>query len=231
MSAPKDVVTVILAAFEQDRDINVHEYPIHVSYRGTLRLEGQVKNIIAKRKARRIAMQLSGLSNVEDLLLLRSGERREGKALQNAVADALAAEPAFRDIRVFASSATPPAGQWINVTTEGRVVRLEGQVGSLSHRRLAEVIAWWVPGSCDVHNHLRVQPAEQDNDDEISDAIRMVLEKDPLLHAENIRPVTVNRTVTLNGNVHDAEQRRMAVYDCWYVPGVHDVQDQLHVLQ
>lgn len=231
MSAHQDVVTAVLAAFEKDGDINLHEYPIRVSFHEILRLEGQVENIIAKRKARRIALQLSGLSSLEDHLRLHPGERREGKALQDAMVEALATEPAFRDIRIYASPATPTTGQWIKVTVEACVVRLDGQIGSLSHRRLAEVIAWWVPGSCDVHNHLRVQPAEQDNDDEISDAILMVLEKDPLLHAENIHAVTVNRIVTLNGYVHGQEQRRMAVYDCWYVPGVHDVQDHLRVLQ
>ncbi|MGH8378015.1 MAG: BON domain-containing protein [Gammaproteobacteria bacterium] len=227
-----ELVAALLAAFEKDRDINLHEYPIHVTYHTTLRLEGQVANIIAKRKARRIAQQLSGLSSIEDLLRLRPGEQRNGKALQAAALDALAQEPAFRDIRVYAAqTAEPTVEQWIGITTDGCVVRLDGQVGSLSHRRLAEVIAWWVPGSCDVHNHLRVQPAEQDNDDEISDAIRLVLEKDPMLHAEDIRANVHNRVATLEGYAHSPEQRRMAVYDCWYVPGVHDVQDHLRVLQ
>ena len=139
-------------------------------------------------------------------------------------------EPAFRDIRVYAGPATPAGAQWIMVSTVGCEVRLDGQVGSLSHRRLAEVIAWWIPGSCNIHNHLRVHPAEADNDDEISDVIRMVLEKDPLLHAENIHATTSQRTVVLDGYVHGEEQRRMAIYDCWYVPGVHDVRDRLRVL-
>ncbi|MGB9430101.1 MAG: BON domain-containing protein [Gammaproteobacteria bacterium] len=232
MQAQKDLITTVLAAFEKDGDINLHEYPIHVSFNTTLRLEGQVANIIAKRKARRIALHLSGLPTIEDHLRLRPGEHRTGKALQDAMVEALALEPAFRDIRVYAAqSAAVSSGQWIGATADGCVARLDGQVGSLSHRRLAEVIAWWVPGSCDVHNHLRVQPAEQDNDDEITDAVRLVLEKDPLLHAENITAATSARTVTLNGYVHGPEQRRMAVYDCWYVPGVHDVHDRLRLLQ
>lgn len=232
MQAQKELIAALLAAFAQDGDINLHEYPIHITYNNALRLEGEVANIIAKRKARRIALQLSGLSNIEDHLRLHPGEHRSGKALRDAAVNALAQEPAFRDIRVYADHAAPPGTeQWISTSTEGCVVRLDGQVGSLSHRRLAEVIAWWVPGSCDVHNHLRVRPAEQDNDDEISDAIRMVLEKDPLLHAESITANIQHRIVTLEGYVHSPEQRRMAVYDCWYVPGVHDVHDHLRILQ
>lgn len=226
----KDLVAALLAALEQDPDINLHESPIHVTYHDSLRLEGEVANIIVKRKARRIAMQLSGLTDIEDHLKLRPGERRTGKALLDAVVGALSQEPAFRDIAVRPGAVTErgPGGR-IGVEVQGCVVRLDGQVGSLSHRRLAEVIAWWVPGSCDVHNHVRVQPAEKDNDDEISDAVRMVLEKDPLLHAETLGVHTVNRAVTLAGSVHSDEQRRMAIYDCWYVPGVHEVHDRMQV--
>ncbi len=226
----KDLVAALLAALEKDPDINLRESPIHVSYHDSLRLEGEVANIIVKRKARRIAMQLSGLNDIEDRLLLRPGERRSGKALLDAVTDALSQEAAFRDIPVHPSPATEDAGRdWIGVSVEECVVRLHGQVGSLSHRRLAEVIAWWVPGSCDVHNHMRVKPAEKDNDDEISDAVRMILEKDPLLHAETLGVHTHNREVTLQGSVHSEEQRRMAIYDCWYVPGVHEVHDRMQV--
>ena len=226
----KDLVAALLAALEKDPDINLHESPIHVTYHDSLRLEGEVANIIVKRKARRIAMQLSGLNHVEDHLLLRAGQRREGKALMDAVTSALSQEPAFRDIAVHPHPATETSDRaWIGVGARGCVVRLDGQVGSLSHRRLAEVIAWWVPGSCDVHNHVRVKPAEKDNDGEISDAVLMVLEKDPLLHAETISAHTHDRVVTLQGSVHSDEQRRMAIYDCWYVPGVHDVHDRLQV--
>jgi len=226
----KDLAAALLAALEQDADINLHESPIRVTSGARLRLEGEVANIIVKRKARRIAMQLSGLTDIEDHIRLRPGEKRSGKALLDAVVDALSQEPAFRDIPVHpGNSGNPAEHDWIGVSVEGCVVRLDGQVGSLSHRRLTEVIAWWVPGSCDVHNHMRVRPAEKDNDDEITDAVLMVLEKDPLLHAETISVHTRDRVVTLDGSVHSAEQRRMALYDCWYVPGVHDVHDRLQI--
>ena len=225
----KDLVATLLAALEKDADINLHESPIRVTYHGSLRLEGEVANIVVKRKARRIAMQLSGLSEIEDHLLLRPGERRSGKALQDAALDALSQEPAFRDIAVRAGQSFDGAGQCICVSALDSVLRLDGHVGSLSHRRLAEVIAWWVPGSCDVHNHLRVRPAEKDNDDEVTDAVLMVLEKDPMLHAETLTVHTRDREVTLSGAVHSDEQRRMAIYDCWYVPGVHEVHDRMQV--
>lgn len=225
----KELIAALMAALEQDADINLHESRVHVSYHDTLRLEGEVANIIVKRKARRIAMQLSGLADIEDRLRLRPGERRAGKALQDAAVDALSQEQAFLYVTVGHGQPRQAVEQWIGVSAVDCLVRLDGQLGSLSHRRLAEVIAWWVPGCCDVHNHLRVKPAEKDNDDEISDAVRMVLEKDPMLHAETLGVHTHNREVTLSGSVHSDEQRRMAIYDCWYVPGVHGVHDRLRV--
>lgn len=232
MRQHKDLATTLLAAFEKDPDINLHESPIRVSHKGSLLLEGEVANIIVKRKARRIAMQLSGLGDIDDQLRLRPGQVRTGKALLDAVVDALSQEPAFRDMAVH--PIPPPDSSvagWIGVSVDDCLVRLDGIVGSLSHRRLAEVIAWWVPGSCDVHNHMRVQPAEKDNDDELVDAILMVLEKDPMLHAEDIRAHAAERVVTLTGTAHSQEQQRMAVYDCWYVAGVHDVHSKLQVLK
>ena len=232
MQQHKDLAATLLAAFENDPDINLRESPIRVSYGQNLRLEGQVANIIVKRKARRIAMQISGLSDIDDQLHLRPGQVRTGKALLDAVVDALSQEPAFRDMTVH--PIPPPDSStigWIGVSVEGCIVRLDGVVGSLSHRRLAEVIAWWVPGSCDVHNHVRVQPAEKDHDGELVDAVLMVLEKDPLLHAEDIRAHAASRIVTLTGTVHSHEQQRMAIYDCWYVAGVHGVHADLQVLR
>ena len=231
MQQSKNLAAALLAAFENDPDINLHQSPIRVSHNENLRLEGEVANIIVKRKARRIAMRLSGLSDIEDHLRLRPGEMRTGKALQDAVVDALSQEPAFRDISIRPLSSPPDqGGAWIGVSVEQCVVRLDGTVNSLSHRRLAEVITWWVPGSCDLHNHMRVQPAERDNDDELTDAILLVLEKDPVLHAESIHAHARDRVVTLTGTVHNREQERMGVYDCWYVPGVHDVVSELQIL-
>jgi len=61
------------------------------------------------------------------------------------------------------------------------VVTLDGWVISLSHKRLAGVLAWWVPGCRDVLDGLEVLPPEQDNDDEVSDALSLVLEMDPMI--------------------------------------------------
>jgi osmotically-inducible protein OsmY len=48
------------------------------------------------------------------------------------------------------------------VVVDGDVVTLNGQVPSLSHKRLAGVLAWWVPGVRDVVDGLAVEPTQSD---------------------------------------------------------------------
>ena len=48
-------------------------------------------------------------------------------------------------------------------------ITLKGHVRSLVQKRLCEVLCWWVKGVTDVHNELKVQPFEEDNDEELKD--------------------------------------------------------------
>jgi osmotically-inducible protein OsmY len=78
-----------------------------------------------------------------------------------------------------------------------------------------------------VHNRLAVVPPEEDNDGELADAIRLVLELDVLVHADQIGVTVSERAVTLSGIVARADERRRAELDAWYVPGVREVFNRL----
>jgi osmotically-inducible protein OsmY len=91
------------------------------------------------------------------------------------------------------------------------------------------VLAWWVPGGRDVVNGLEVSPPEEDTDDEVTDAVRLVLEKDPFINADQIRVSTRNFVVTLDGVVRSPGQKQMAEHDAWYVFGVDNVINRLQV--
>ena len=106
---------------------------------------------------------------------------------------------------------------------------LNGAVSSLSAKRLAGVLAWLVPGSRDVVNGIEVSPFEEDNDDEVVDAVRLALEKDPFVNASQIKVGSKNYTVTLDGLVKNAAQRQMAEADAWYIFRVDRVVNQLRV--
>ncbi|MBC7963692.1 MAG: BON domain-containing protein, partial [Steroidobacteraceae bacterium] len=67
------------------------------------------------------------------------------------------------------------------------------------------------------------------NDDEVVDAIRLVLEKDPFVNAAQVRVTCRNYAVTLEGIVKSAIQRQVAEADCWYVFRVDQVTNLLQV--
>ncbi|HEX5084031.1 MAG TPA: BON domain-containing protein, partial [Blastocatellia bacterium] len=116
---------------------------------------------------------------------------------------------------------------------EGRdegVVLLEGQAPSLSHKRLAGVLAWWVPGSRDVLNCLEVVPPEEDNDGEITDAVKLILDKDPFVDDVEILVTARNRVVTLDGAVRSEGEKGMAEFDAWFVFGVDKVINKIQVV-
>jgi osmotically-inducible protein OsmY len=117
----------------------------------------------------------------------------------------------------------------IDVEVEDGVVILNGAVSNLTAKRLAGVLAWWVPGSRDVVNGIEEVPSEEDNADEVVDAVRLVLEKDPFVNASQIKVSCTNDWVTLDGLAKNEAARRLAEADAWYVFGVDGVTNRLLV--
>jgi osmotically-inducible protein OsmY len=220
----------IRAALERARDVDLHHNRIDISDGETIRLEGEVDNIAVKRRAYQIAREVAGDANVEDRLLLRVQRERTGDALLQAVIDALTTDPVYRDFVISTRRDELPADRdAIAVEVQDSKVWRYGQANSLSHRRLAEVTVWWVPGTADVENRIRVQPPQRDSDEEITEIVRLVFDKDPTLDAQNIQITTRDRVVTLAGVVNSEAHLHIAEQDCWYIPGVHQVQNQLQV--
>lgn len=226
------LVRSIMAALERDTDVNLHRSEMEVIGAGVLRLTGEAEDIAVKRRALQIARRLAGERSVVDELVVRVQAPRTGDQLRQAVLDRLMQEPDFAGFAIRAhGEGAPPALEQdrIEVRVDGGRVRLDGRVWSLSHRRLAEVLAWWTPGTADVDNRIRVEPAEQDSDDEISDAVRLVFERDRSFDAQQIRIETRDAEVRLQGTVPSAVSRKLAGLDCWYIPGVHAVRNELQV--
>ena len=220
----------IRAVLEHDPAINLHRYPIHVHRTDAVRLEGTVADIEAKRRAIQIAHRVAGNAGIDDRLRLDVARARPDDELRQAVASTLMQEPGFIELQILEEHTQPQVIEnWIRVTAQDGVVMLEGVIDSLSHRRLAEVLSWWTPGTADVDNRLHVQPPEQDSDDEIADIIRIVLEKEPAIDILQLQVTVRDRVVSLRGSVHSEENRRIAAWDCWYIPGVHDVENRIEV--
>ena len=117
----------------------------------------------------------------------------------------------------------------IDVAVTRGVVTLAGEVSSLAQKRLAGALAWWVPGTRDVINTLGVQPPEEDSDDAIRDAVRLVLDRDAAVHAAGIQVGSRDGVVTFEGTIPAASECMTAEHDAWYVWGVRDVVNHLTV--
>jgi osmotically-inducible protein OsmY len=229
----------LTAALERDTRINLREWPIHIEInKESIVLAGRMENIVAKKAALLTAQEMAENRNLIDQLRIVPVEHKEDGELQEQVIKALLEESAltecslqvkengnFKTIRQISKE----PGSLIKVSMQEGVVTLTGHVISLSHSRLAEVLTWWTTGCESVNNQLEVIPAEEDTDDEICDAVHIVLEKDPVVPATQLVVSVKNGTVTLDGLVLNQEEKKFAVFDAWYVSGVKNVIDQIKV--
>lgn len=239
MSITEEILKEVRAAFEHEPRINLHRYPVHLACsNGDLVLEGEVETIVAKKLALELAAAVPGVGGIVDRLRVVPAQPMGDGAIRDHVRDALLQESVFEQCRLRVwekdqletyRDPSPDVTGSIEVAVAEGVVTLNGQVPSLSHKRLAGVLAWWVPGSRDVVNGLDVVPPEEDNDEEITDAVSLVLEKDPFVDAAQVRVSTRNAVVTLEGLVTTDTERDMAECDAWYVFGVDKVINALAV--
>ncbi|GAB4393101.1 MAG: hypothetical protein Tsb0032_11180 [Kiloniellaceae bacterium] len=203
---------------------------------GVLTLEGEMPDIAAKKIALELAAAVPGVEGIVDRLHVTPAERMEDGEIREHLHLALEQETAFAELALSEivkgaeKTLRQPAERqrgWIRLSVAEGVVTLEGEVPGLGFKRLAGVLAWWVPGSRDVINGLGITPDEADNDAEITDAVRMVLEKDPFVNAGQIIVGTVDAVVTLAGLVPSESEREMAEFDAWYVFGVDRVHNKI----
>lgn len=234
-----EVVKRVRLALEHEPRVNLHRCPIKIGFAaGAVVLEGDVEDVAAKKLALELAAAVDGIRGVIDRLRIVRAERRGDGAIRDSLCSFLLSEPEFQNCtlrvrtkkRVEALRAAAGDGDGeIEAAVEDGVITLEGRVISLSHKRVAGVLAWWTPGCRDVINSLDVQPPEEDNDDEITDALRLVLEMDPLVRAGQIRADRRNYVVTLGGYVRTDEERRRAEYDAWCLFAVDKVINRIEV--
>jgi osmotically-inducible protein OsmY len=236
---PRELMTrKVHAALEREPRINIHRHPIRIESRdGAVVLEGEVADVAAKKLALEAAAGAEGVRGVVDRLRVAPGEARGDGAVRDSFARRLLAQAEFLNctIRVRTNERTLELRKKddgvgdIEVSVADGVIVLEGRVISVPHRLFAGVLAWWTPGRRDVVNALEVEPRYEERDDEVAEALRLALEADPLLEADQIRPSCRDRVATLEGAVPSEEQRRRAELDAWSLSGVDRVVNRLQV--
>jgi len=240
MSDKEEIIREVWAAFEREPRIEIHRTPLSLAFsEGVLTIEGEAVSVAAKKLALEQAAAVDGVNGIVDRLRVTPAEAMEPGLIRTHLCNVLTSEPAFSEysVRAFVKGeqesvrdvATTPAGV-IEVEVVEGVVTLNGQVGSLSHKRLAGLLAWWIPGTRDVINGIAVVPPMEDSDDEVVDAVRLALEKDPFVNASQIRVGCSAYTATLDGVVPNEFEREMAEADAWYIFRVDRVINRLQVL-
>jgi osmotically-inducible protein OsmY len=226
----------VRAALEHEPRVNLHQYPLTIAFGadGALTIEGEVANLAAKKIALEAAAAVPGVAAVIDRLRVAPATRMTDGEIRDHVRDALFEEPVFEScgISVRSRGASQIVRQrnslgFIEASVDDAVVTLNGQVGSFSHKCLAGALAWWVPGSREVINGLEVVPPQDEGDNEIAEAVRLVLAKDPLLNADRMRVRVQNSVVTLEGLAANEREGEMAEMDAWCVLGVNRVNNRL----
>jgi osmotically-inducible protein OsmY len=237
---PRELTTrKVHAALEREPRINIHRHPIRIESKdGAVTLEGEVADVAAKKLALELAGAAQGVRGVIDRLRVAPGEARGDGAVRDSLARMLLEQPEFRNCTLRMRSNEKVLGLQeskddgvgeIEICVAQGVIVLEGHVISVPHRLFAGVLAWWTPGRRDVINALEVRPAYEERDDEVAEALRLALDADPLLDADQIRPQCRNWVVTLEGAVPTEEQRRRAELDAWSLSGVDRVLNRLQV--
>ena len=229
-----DVISTLRQVMEADSRIRAAGPPISVALdgEGGVTLDGEVVSVAAKRLALDRAARLPDVLTVVDRLRVAPIRRFTDEQIRRRLLDLFVEDAAFSDYEFVSSprrsaalrrSTSKPR---IEFQVEDGVVKLTGRVSAPLHKRLAGVFAWWTPGTRDVLNLLEVEPAVPDGDEQIADAIRTVMDKDPLISI--VPDVSVREAVaSLSGTAANADEREAAEADAWYVFGVHDVVNSI----
>ncbi len=238
MLRPDQVLDKVRTALRSESRVGRENLPEAMSFDdGVITLEGEAKNVAVKKLVLERAAALPEVTGIVDRLHVKPAQRMGDGEIRDAVRGVLMQEPAFQDLairervagRIDPVREPPQARGAIYIEVQDGIVILDGRVPGLDDKRLAGVLAWWVPGSRDVIDGIAVDPPEEDSDDAITEAVRLILEKDPFVDAGQIRVTVKDAVVSLKGIVPTESEREMAVFDAWYVFGVDDVVDRIDV--
>jgi osmotically-inducible protein OsmY len=110
----------------------------------------------------------------------------------------------------------------IDVQVRDGVVRLMGHVATPAQARLAERIAWRVPGVTAVRNHLV-------DDESLEQQVAHALLRDPAARRASVRAVSWTGALTLDGQAPSEDVKRRVVEVARGIPGVREVRDEVAV--
>lgn len=217
MQTDAEIQDTVTAALTRDPRVRAQTEGGAVKIRcqgGTVLLDGMVDSLAEKRIAERLILETPGVERLFNHLRIRPVPVRSDDEILAHVRDGLEEDPYLNDKKLA-------------IHVEQGVVTLTGSQDAIAKKRLAGVIAWWIAGVTDVRNEIRVEPEEDDSDDEITNAIRFAFDKDPLVDTLRYQVTTRDGVVYLSGIASSAIARQAAEDDAWAIWGVKDVHNQI----
>jgi osmotically-inducible protein OsmY len=122
----------------------------------------------------------------------------------------------------------------VDVDDDANIVHLKGTVGSMSDRTRAEEVAAAAVGTSGrVLNELTVEGLNSETagelDDEIHDTLDRMVDNDPVLKERDINFDVSNGTVTVKGEVRNADEKNKVGQIVKAAPGVKDFANALEI--
>jgi hypothetical protein len=239
MATETSILRIVRGELGKEARIVPRLHAIALRYdNGVLFMDGELDSVAAKRLALERVAKLCCVLGIVDRLHVTPSVRMGDGEIARRLGEALVREDLFSDCAIAgADGRTPrpllrhpsPSRGTIRFAIRDGVVTLDGEVAVLDHKRLAGVLAWWVPGSRDVVNGIAVEPPEEDTDANLVGSLRMVLKKDLHIASARIHIAARDCVVSLSGWVDSRAERDMAENDAWCLFGVDRVENAIVV--
>ncbi len=195
-----DITLVVMDALTYDPGVSGYLVDVETN-NGIVVLGGSATNLMAKRRAAKLAETVKGVRSVVNTIKVKSLGRPDAE---------------IRDDVVGALAANPATNAWeIDVAVRDGAVGLSGAVNSWYEKQLAAKIARSVRGVMEVDNKLALDYEQDRPDAEIAAEIREKLRWDELVDDALITVEVEDNEVTLGGTVGSAAERRYAISDAW----------------
>ncbi len=181
---------------------------------GVVTLTGTVGNLVEKRTAARIAKNITGVSEVENDLIVKPLEYPD-EDIRDAV------------LRQIGFTPVVDADQ-VEVNVENGVVSLDGVVGTHDERSVVEELAAGIKGVRNIENNIDVVYIDTREDQEIAKDVNRNMEQNPWVFEPSVNVMVEDGKVTLTGTVGSAYEKSEAYTEAW-APGVVEVSNMLDV--
>lgn len=241
MSSGLDVLEKVRAAVKGEVRLDHKLEHIHLTINddGSVIVEAEAPSVAVKKLALERIGAVQGVEGIVDRLHVVPANKMGDGEIRAHLRDAFVEEPSFKrfDIRerrhgVFqnAQGGQPIASGTLDIEVTDGIVILNGRVPGLESRRLAGLLAWWIPGTRDVVNGIEVYPPEDDSSDHVAESLRIAFDKNPFIDANQIGFSVSEFVVTLTGFVPTEIERERAESDAWCLLGVNDVINEIKVM-